>query len=293
MHRFSRYRHIKYIPRRHSVLPAHHSQRRVTLESDIDAVHEVGVLAVKDQKVILQAVHEVEALNVIILKVLGKIMIKTLKMQRVPVFSPVEHKSLNLLHRNDSSRSKSHEYSSSSQCNNLYESHEIGSSSWYNELPSRSCSRSHTSNSLINNNRLELPDSPRLFTSPELSVSPEPTNDKSVIDDNQPNIPTSNNNQSKSHISIRSSFSRDIQSNTSASKKDKQFKISDINPSDDEEDKLTNISLNLYTICILGLTSANNIGRQSSASTREESIQQNTPAVDNHYLSDEGSENNR
>ncbi|KAF0528107.1 hypothetical protein F8M41_013259 [Gigaspora margarita] len=116
---------------------------------------------------------------------------------------------------------------------------------------------------------------------------------KSVIDNNQPNIPTSNNNQSKSHIGIRSSFSRDIQLNTSASKKDKQSKISDINPSDDREDKLTNISLNLYTICILGLTSMNNIGRQSSASTREESIQQNTLAANNHYLSDEGSENDR
>ncbi|CAG8795327.1 18111_t:CDS:2, partial [Gigaspora rosea] len=77
---------------------------------------------------------------------------------------------------------------------------------------------------------------------------------KSVIDDNQSNIPTSNNNQSKSHIGIRSSFSRDIQSNTSASKK---------------------------------------ISGQSSASTREESIQQNTPAANNHYLSDEGSENDR
>ncbi|CAG8714672.1 11263_t:CDS:2, partial [Gigaspora margarita] len=262
MHGFSRYRRIKYIqedilfhqPTALEDILFHqliiHHNIGVTLESDIDAIHEVGVLVVKDQEVILQAVHEVEALNVIILKVLGKIMIKTLKMQRVPVSSPVEHESLNLLHRNNSSHSRSCEYSFSSQCNNLYESHEIGSPSWYNKLPSRSYSRSHTSNSLINNNQLESPDSPRPFASPELSVSPEPTNGYKSVPH-------------------------------------KQSKISDINPSDNGEGKLTNISLNLYNICILGLTSANNIDRQSSASTREESIQQNTPAADNHYLSNE------
>ncbi|CAG8768717.1 5822_t:CDS:2, partial [Gigaspora rosea] len=108
--------------------------------------------------------------------------IKTLKAQRVPVSSPVEHESLNLLHRNDSSRSRSREYSSSSQCNNLYKIHEIGSPSWYNELPSRSRSRSHTSNSLINNNQHKSPNSPRPFALPEPSVSPEPTNGyKSVL----------------------------------------------------------------------------------------------------------------
>ncbi|KAF0543996.1 hypothetical protein F8M41_003204 [Gigaspora margarita] len=232
------------------------------------------------------------------------------------------------------------------------------------------------SNSLINNNQLESPDSPGLFislepsvpdspgsfVSLELSVLPEPTNsyksvphivlepiddkqyklfhitiiaiifllaitkiiidsktltskinnfvskfvlvcncnqittafiDKSVINNNQSNTPTSNNNQSKSHISIRSSFSRDIQSNTFTFKKNKQSKISYINLSDNSKSKLTNISLNLYTICILGLTSANNIGSQSSASTRKESIQQNTPAANNHYLNNEGSENDR
>ncbi|CAG8836813.1 39361_t:CDS:1, partial [Gigaspora margarita] len=45
----------------------------VTLESNINDVHKVGVLITKDQEVILQAIHEVEALNIIILKVLGKI----------------------------------------------------------------------------------------------------------------------------------------------------------------------------------------------------------------------------
>ncbi|CAG8782060.1 30233_t:CDS:2 [Gigaspora margarita] len=248
MHGFSHYCRIKYIPRRRSVSLAHRSRRRSispTYHSSQhrNAIHEVGVLAVKDQKVILQAVHEVEALNVIILKVLGKIMIKTLKTQRVPVSSPVEHESLNLLHRNDSSHSRSREYSSSFQYNNLYESHEIGSPSRYNELPSRSCNHN-------NCNNIPTSDSNNYNRSKTLT-------DKSVIDDNQPNIPTSNNNQSKSHIGIRSN---------------KQSKISDINPSDNREGKLTNISLNLYTICILGLTSANNIDRQSNASTREESI---------------------
>ncbi|CAG8445667.1 14664_t:CDS:2 [Dentiscutata erythropus] len=57
-----------------------HHNIEVTLESNIDTIHEVGVLIVKDQEVIFQVIHKVEALNVIAQKVLEKIKLRIMIM---------------------------------------------------------------------------------------------------------------------------------------------------------------------------------------------------------------------
>ncbi|KAF0528108.1 hypothetical protein F8M41_013260 [Gigaspora margarita] len=160
MHGFSHYRRIKYIQRKRFVSPAHRSRRHSISPTYYSSQHRSHSRKRHRRRLRSRSSRRKRSRsysssrsrsrspnryyskssrenNVDLRKLYETLVkeIKTLKTQRVPASSPVEHESLNLLYQNDSSRSRSREYSSSSQCNNLYESHKIGSPSWYNELP--------------------------------------------------------------------------------------------------------------------------------------------------------------